>query len=134
MADFGASKDFVGDPESDPTNGWGGGSMTMTMSMAGTPVYMAPEVLRQDRYGKPCDVWSFGGLLVHIATGQPPFFALLKRGGISPLNLMQAGLLSAPRGSSRLLSAPLSSSPPDVRDAGRHDGESNRESNLINFR
>ena len=95
------------------------------MSMAGTPVYMAPEVLRQDRYGKPCDVWSFGGLLVHIATGQPPFFALLKRGGISPLNLMQAGLLSAPRGSSRLLSAPrgssrllsapLSSSPPDVR-------------------
>ena len=32
---------------------------------------------------------SFGGLLVHIATGQPPFFALLQA-GLAPLRLMQA--------------------------------------------
>jgi len=102
VADFGASKDFVGDPGSDPTNGGGGGSMSMTMSMAGTPVYMAPEVLRQDRYGKPADVWSFGGLLVHIATGQPPFFALLNRGGMSALNLMQAVTTGNLRPSSRV--------------------------------
>ncbi|EOD28858.1 hypothetical protein EMIHUDRAFT_47894, partial [Emiliania huxleyi CCMP1516] len=62
VADFGASR-----------NARGLASINMTMSMQGTPVYMAPEVLRQDKYGKPCDVWSFGGLLVHIATRRPPF-------------------------------------------------------------
>mmetsp|Transcript_38434 Transcript_38434/g.125009 ORF Transcript_38434/g.125009 Transcript_38434/m.125009 type:complete len:352 (+) Transcript_38434:379-1434(+) len=63
-------------------------SAAMTMSMQGTPVYMAPEVLRQDRYGKPCDVWSFGGLLVHIATRRPPFAALLENGRCTPLDLL----------------------------------------------
>jgi len=103
VADFGASRDFaMATPEGpeasavESSAGSGNGrkglafsSMNMTMSMAGTPVYMAPEVLRQDRYGKPADVWSFGGLLVHIATGQPPFFALLQA-GLAPLRLMQA--------------------------------------------
>jgi len=116
VADFGASRDFaMATPEGpeasavESSAGSGNGrkglafsSMNMTMSMAGTPVYMAPEVLRQDRYGKPADVWSFGGLLVHIATGQPPFFALLNRGGMSALNLMQAVTTGNLRPSSRV--------------------------------
>ena len=69
-------------------NARGLASINMTMSMQGTPVYMAPEVLRQDKYGKPCDVWSFGGLLVHIATRRPPFAALLESGHLSPLDLL----------------------------------------------
>jgi len=92
VADFGASRENM---QPAPSAGLHAGafsleraSAAMTMSMAGTPVYMAPEVLRQDRYGKPCDVWSFGGLLVHIATRRPPFAALLESGHLSPLDLL----------------------------------------------
>ncbi|EOD37479.1 hypothetical protein EMIHUDRAFT_225324 [Emiliania huxleyi CCMP1516] len=92
VADFGASRENM---QPAPSAGLLAGafsleraSAAMTMSMAGTPVYMAPEVLRQDRYGKPCDVWSFGGLLVHIATRRPPFAALLESGHLSPLDLL----------------------------------------------
>ena len=49
----------------------------MTMTVAGTPSFMAPEVLRQERYGSEADVWSFGGMLVQMATRKPPYQALL---------------------------------------------------------
>ena len=77
VADFGTSRDVANGPNT-----------SMTMTMAGTPVFMAPEVIRQDRYGKEADVWSFGGLLVHIATREPPYAKLLQR--IPPYALMQA--------------------------------------------
>lgn len=79
MADFGASRDLA--PGA-------GANASMTMTMAGTPVFMAPEVLRQDRYGKEADVWSFGGLLVHIATRCPPYSKLLEN--TPPYALMQS--------------------------------------------
>jgi len=41
--------------------------------LKGTPPYMAPEVISKRAYDKPCDVWSFGCLLVHMACGQPPY-------------------------------------------------------------
>eukprot|EP00039_Didymoeca_costata_P021423 m.344467 g.344467 ORF g.344467 m.344467 type:complete len:821 (+) comp24500_c0_seq1:185-2647(+) len=41
-------------------------SKTMT-SGVGTPLYMAPEVLRGDKYGPSADVWSFGVVLWEIA-------------------------------------------------------------------
>jgi len=66
VADFGASRDASSES-------------SMTMSMAGTPVFMAPEVLRQERYGKEADVWSYGGLLVHCATRSPPYKNLLQK-------------------------------------------------------
>lgn len=81
MADFGASRERT--PTS--TNSM---QTSMTMTMAGTPVFMAPEVLRQDRYGNEADVWSFGGLLVHIATRCPPYTKLLE--SMPPFALMQA--------------------------------------------
>lgn len=79
VADFGASRDLA--PGA-------GANTSMTMTMAGTPVFMAPEVLRQDRYGKEADVWSFGGLLVHIATRCPPYTKLLE--STPPYALMQS--------------------------------------------
>jgi len=80
VADFGASRDLA--------PGASGANASMTMTMAGTPVFMAPEVLRQDRYGKEADVWSFGGLLVHIATRCPPYTKLLET--TPPYALMQS--------------------------------------------
>eukprot|EP00039_Didymoeca_costata_P003561 m.68417 g.68417 ORF g.68417 m.68417 type:complete len:778 (+) comp11965_c0_seq4:124-2457(+) len=38
----------------------------------GTPIYMAPEVMRGEEYGMQADVWSFGVLLWEIATQEDP--------------------------------------------------------------
>jgi serine/threonine protein kinase len=35
----------------------------------GTPVYIAPEILRGSGYSYEADVWSFGVLMVEIASG-----------------------------------------------------------------
>ena len=59
---------------------------TGEMTMVGTPLYMAPEILRHQRYGRPADVFAFGGCLVNLATRcgpyssqQQPNFELLSR-------------------------------------------------------
>jgi serine/threonine protein kinase len=40
----------------------------------GTPSYMAPEQFDDDaEVGKPADVFAWGGLLVFVTTGRPPF-------------------------------------------------------------
>jgi len=39
----------------------------------GSPSYVAPEILRNEAYGKPCDMWSFGIVLYHLLGGYLPF-------------------------------------------------------------
>ncbi|MFI6575635.1 protein kinase [Nocardiopsis sp. NPDC050513] len=39
----------------------------------GTPGYMSPEVVRQERHGPPSDVFALGGTLVYALTGTGPF-------------------------------------------------------------
>ena len=41
----------------------------------GTPVYIAPEILRGSGYSYEVDVWSFGVLMVEIVSGKTPFQA-----------------------------------------------------------
>ena len=63
LADFGSSKRIISYEE-----------MPTYKSLKGTTNWMAPEVMRQDGHGRFADIWSFGCLLVEMATGKPPWY------------------------------------------------------------
>jgi serine/threonine kinase 3 len=64
LSDFGISRQFDA-------------SKTMqTVSCIGTPYWMAPEILNDDKYTFPADIWSTGITAVELAEGQPPYSEL----------------------------------------------------------
>lgn len=48
-------------------------SKLKTGTVAGSPYYMAPEVLRGDKYNISCDVWSLGVMMYRLLLGYLPF-------------------------------------------------------------
>ena len=75
ITDFGLSKENVqGDT---------------VLSLCGTPEYLAPEIIKQQPYGKSVDWWSLGTLIYEMITGLPPFYD-------SNRKLMYHKILNAP--------------------------------------
>ncbi|KAJ7967971.1 Protein kinase domain [Quillaja saponaria] len=66
LADFGSAKrvkDLMG--KSGVENSW--------QSIGGTPLWMAPEVLRNEGLFFAADIWSLGCTIIEMATGRPPW-------------------------------------------------------------
>lgn len=59
VADFGLARDL---PSTD-----------MAATMCGSPLYMAPEVLRNDKYGPKADIWAVGAILFECIFGGTPY-------------------------------------------------------------
>jgi serine/threonine-protein kinase len=91
VLDFGAAKLTAAAGDAAVT---GGGDLTRTGDMIGTPFYMSPEQAFGDDIDGRTDVWSLGVILFECLTGRRPFDAenggqLLKRilsGEIPPLD------------------------------------------------
>jgi serine/threonine protein kinase len=45
----------------------------------GSPLYMAPEIIRGEPYGSAVDIWAVGVITCILLTGRPPFFGKSKR-------------------------------------------------------
>lgn len=60
VCDFGLAKRVIDLTDSEPT--------------LGTPAYIAPEILRGDKYGAEVDVWSAGIIIYFLIAGIPPFY------------------------------------------------------------
>ena len=62
LADFGASRKLA-QLQSD---------MMMSLTMRGTPYFMAPEVF-EEKYSTKADIWAVGCVAFQMVTGQPPW-------------------------------------------------------------
>ena len=61
IADFGFARELKPD--------------AMAETLCGSPLYMAPEILRYERYTAKADLWSAGAVLYEIVAGRAPFKA-----------------------------------------------------------
>jgi serine/threonine-protein kinase len=69
VLDFGVSKTLA-------NSSGGGGALTQTRSMLGSPLYMSPEQMRSSRdVDARSDVWAFGIVLFELLTRRWPFEA-----------------------------------------------------------
>ncbi|KAF9997453.1 Serine/threonine-protein kinase, partial [Modicella reniformis] len=49
--------------------------LSLAETLCGSPLYMAPEILRYEKYDAKADLWSVGTVLYEMSAGKPPFRA-----------------------------------------------------------
>ncbi|GME74709.1 unnamed protein product [Ambrosiozyma monospora] len=50
-------------------------STSLAETLCGSPLYMAPEILRYEKYNAKADLWSVGAVIYEMSVGKPPFRA-----------------------------------------------------------
>ena len=50
-----------------------GGTRDKARSIVGTPLYLSPEILKQQSYNQKSDIWALGTLLYEMITLRPPW-------------------------------------------------------------
>jgi mitogen-activated protein kinase kinase kinase len=52
-----------------------GAGLPMNNSLTGTPMYMSPEIIKNDKRGRhgAMDIWSLGCVVLEFATGKKPW-------------------------------------------------------------
>ena len=97
MVDFGAAKVLQKNKTIARTRMNGGNKEGPAGSLAGTPMYMSPEVIKGegDKAGVfgAMDVWSFGCVLLELCTGRKPWHGLDNEWAIMVSGLAFARLL-----------------------------------------
>lgn len=71
LAEISGSPPLAGrgpDPREEPA-----ARLTATGDLPGTPLYVAPELIRGDRAGRASDLYSFAVIAYELLTGEPPF-------------------------------------------------------------
>jgi len=84
LADFGASAfkpgSGRGGGDEDEADGCEATASDQSSTLAGTPYFMSPEAVAQKGAGQRSDVWSFGGFVLNMVSGQAPWRCLKLKG------------------------------------------------------
>ncbi|KAL9229039.1 hypothetical protein vseg_004555 [Gypsophila vaccaria] len=48
-------------------------SQALAETLCGSPLYMAPEIIQNQKYDAKADLWSVGAILYQLVIGKPPF-------------------------------------------------------------
>jgi len=100
-----------------------------TNTFCGTPEFMAPEILLEQRYGRAVDWWAFGVLIYEMLLGQSPFRgddedeifdAILEDEVLYPINMSRDSVSILQRLLTREPTKRLGAGPTDAEEVKRH--------------